>query len=648
MTLPAERGPAISERISGGTAEQLELGGGRPLPRTKGSARRKIVAGVGVLAVLGAGAGAVWAWQAFMGQGAQPAEALPASTLGYVAVDFDPGAGQKLAALGFLRKFPSLEKHVGLTGAGDLRKDVFDGMKSDLGCGLDYANVEAWVGQRFAFAFVDQGGPRPVMVLQVANPDKATAGLGRLADCAEGEFGFALKEDWAVIAETDKVADRVLSDAAESPLADDTEFQRWTGQAGDPGVVTLYAAPEAGPALVSAFEESPYGTMYLPSVTGFDPLSMLMSTVTMSVGFGFEEEVDYAVAESSTVRPPKDGSVRRSHQPPTITQAEIKKLETMTPAKQDEFFQERFGPGQGGPGAVPGTAPEPEPAPIDEYALEDELAEDDFQKPALPPEQREALMNFSGLGGVVRFDDGALELELVSDRIEGTMGNLVAGTAGDDVIAELPADTAAVFGAGFRNGWGAALVQRLAESSMVYGMKPPADAVAEFEKDTGLTVADVEALGGDSFALVAGAGLDPEELFMDPAGVKVAARISGNADGVEAALTKVRARMPESDRALLHWRRVGDDVLVGGNAGYVDELAASGGDLAGTGSFPDAVPDATDAASVFYLNFDAGDWLAQAVDKSERPDAEPLAAVGYSLRDEGDRERTVLRVTTED
>ena len=642
----------MSERIAGGTAEQLESGSGRPLPRTRGNARRKLAAGVGALAVLAAGAGAVWAWQALMGQGAQPAEALPASTLAYVAVDFDPAAGQQLAALGFLRKFPSLEKHVGLTDAGDLREGVFDGVKADLGCGIDYAEVEAWVGQRFAFAFVDQGGPKPVLVLQVADPAKAKAGLDRLADCPEGEVGYALGDDWAVLAETDKVAGRVLSDSAESPLSEDTEFQRWTGQAGEPGVLTLYAAPAAGPALVSAFEDSPYGTMYLPSVTGFDPFSMLMmggvfAAMPASGDFGSAEAT---VTDSATeVRPGRPA--RGSHQPPMPpppTKAEIEKLEeelekleNMTPAEQEEFFQEELGEASGGPGPAPGTAP------MDAPVMEEEWTEPEIPQPELPAEQRAALMNFSGLGGVIRFDDGALELELVSDRLEGTMGNLVAGSAGDDLLAELPADTAAVFSAGFRDGWGAAFVERFAESAMPFGGKPPADAVAKFEQDTGLTVADLEALGGESFAVVAGAGLDPEQLFMDPTGVKVAARISGNADGVEAALTKVRAQMPASDRALLHWRRVGDDVLVGANAGYLDELAASRG-LNGAGSFPDAVPDAEGAASVFYLNFDAGDWLAQTVDRSDRPDAEPLAAVGYSLRDEGDRERTLLRVTTED
>jgi hypothetical protein len=156
-------------------------------------------------------------------------------------------------------------------------------------------------------------------------------------------------------------------------------------------------------------------------------------------------------------------------------------------------------------------------------------------------------------------------------------------------------------------------------------------------------VADLEALGGDSFAVATGSGFDPDHLFYDPAQVKLAARISGNADGVEAAL----AKLPASTRTNLEWRRVGDDVLVGTNAAYLDELAGSS-NLTGAGSFQDAVPDATDAASVFYLNFDAGDWLAKSVGGPDRADAEPLAGLGYSLQDEGDRERTLLRITTED
>lgn len=621
----------MSEHTSGDAAERLEPSRGERLPRSRGGhgPRRRLLAGVGALTALGAGAGAVWAWQSFMSQGAQPAEALPTSTLGYVAVDFDPAGGQKLAALGFLRKFPSLEEHVGLGGGGDLREDVFDELKADLGCRLGYSDLEPWMGTRFAFAVVDQDGPEPVAVVQVADRTGAAAGLERVADCSDGELGYALGDDWAVLAESDQVADRVVRDAAASPLSEDTEFQHWTGQAGDPGVVTLYAAPQAGPALVSAFENSPYGYMIIPSVTGTDPFSMLMGPYGVAGALSYGLTVDSATATSESVR--SSQTARPSEADVAELERELDQLEKMTPTEQEKYFQEGAGGG----------------APASEPPLEEQWVGEEFPQPELPGEQREALMNFSGLGGVVRFDDGALELELVSDRIEGTMGNLVAGSAGDDVLTELPADTAAALSAGFRDGWGTVLVQRVAESAMAYGVMPPADPVAEFEKDTGLTVSDLEALGGDSFALVAGPGLDPEQLYLEPSAVKVAARISGNPDAVEAALTRIRAELSAPDRAVLHWRRVGDDVLVAANDGYLDELATSG-ELTGAGSFTDAVPDAGDAASVFYLNFDAGDWLTASMDPSERPDAEPLAALGYTLRDEGDRERTLLRVTTED
>jgi hypothetical protein len=663
----------MSERISGGAAEQLSSASGRPLPRTKASSRRKLVAGVGTLAVLGASAGAVWAWQALMGQGAQPAEALPASTLAYVAVDFDPAGGQKLAAMGFLKKFPSLEKQVGLTGADDLRKNVFDELKSDLGCNLGYDDLTPWMGTRFASALVQQDNPQPVLVAQVADQAKAQGGLERLARCAGGELGFALGDEWAVLAESDQVAHRVMRDAAAAPLSEDTEFQHWTGLAGDPGVATLYAAPGAGPALVAAVEEDPYGAASVPSLTGFDPLSMLVTSgLMMPVSYGYEAGGDYAMESevSSAVRPPKPGRVHQEQlaPPPPGNEAqevkelemELQRLEEMTPAEQEKFFKEQdklfrqeFGGSKAGRAPVPGSAPEGELVADrdgvvrDEAALDDEWTGTGFPAPAIPADQRAALMNFSGLGGVVRFDDGALELELVSDRIEGTMGNLVAGTAGDDVLARLPADTAAVFGAGLRDGWGAGFVQRFAEVSMPFDGKLQADAAAAFEQQTGLTAVDLEALGGDSFAVSTGAGFDPDDIFFAPGGAKLAARVSGNADAVEATLTKVRERMPSSDRSTLQWRRVGDDVIVGANAAYLDELAASG-NLAGTEPFQDAVPGAADAASVFYLNFDAGDWLAKASGASDRADVDPLAGFGYSLQDDGERERALLRLTTED
>ena len=154
-------------------------------------------------------------------------------------------------------------------------------------------------------------------------------------------------------------------------------------QAGDPGVATLYAAPDAGPALVAAFEDSPYGTMYLPSVTGFDPLSMLATSV-FPLSFSaadYGSGGDYAVASRPS---------RVERRDMRQLEKEIQRLEEMTPAEQEKYFQKQEGVfleyGQGKAGAVPGPAPGQEPVAVGEQPI-DIMDEEEFSQPALPPEQ---------------------------------------------------------------------------------------------------------------------------------------------------------------------------------------------------------------------------------------------------------------------
>ena len=102
--------------------------------------------------------------------------------------------------------------------------------------------------------------PTVVFVVQVSDADAAAAGLEKLKNCAangdaskaappDAELGFAIEGDWAVLAETTEIAERVAADGASSSLADDADFQTWTGRAGDPGVLTVYAAAEAASAI---------------------------------------------------------------------------------------------------------------------------------------------------------------------------------------------------------------------------------------------------------------------------------------------------------------------------------------------------------------------------------------------------------------
>lgn len=206
---------------------------------------------IGLVAV----GGAVWAAIAFLSTGPQPAEALPDSTIGYVSIDLDPSGSQKIEALKTLRKFPAFKDEVGLNTDDDVRQRLFEEVQGEVGCeGLDYGDdIEPWLGDRMAVAAVDTGEdePVPVFVLQIKDSDKAEAGLTKVQECSSGDGGeatggWSINGDWVVIAETDEIASDVADDAASSSLADDEDFQHWTGEAGDTGILTAYVAPEAG------------------------------------------------------------------------------------------------------------------------------------------------------------------------------------------------------------------------------------------------------------------------------------------------------------------------------------------------------------------------------------------------------------------
>ncbi|MBZ5736830.1 DUF3352 domain-containing protein [Nocardioides mangrovi] len=256
--------------------EYLDSRGGAPgVPPTERRPRRRrrpllIAAGVVGLAVVGGGAWAAWS---FFSSGAQPSEALPASTIAYVSVDLDPSGGQKIEALRTLKKFPALDDQLDLGTDDDLREWIFDKIQEESSecTDLDYGDdVEPWLGDRFAVAAVDSGGdsPSPIVVVQVSDDDKADAGLTKLRDCGGGsteDGAWAIDDGWALIGEDQQTVDAVAAEAAQGSLADDADFQQWTGAAGDDGIVSMYAAPTAGQALADYVSDS-FGEL-----TGADP-----------------------------------------------------------------------------------------------------------------------------------------------------------------------------------------------------------------------------------------------------------------------------------------------------------------------------------------------------------------------------------------
>jgi hypothetical protein len=236
--------------------ETLDSHGGEP---RRGGGRRTAIAVAGVAAVAVAG-GAAWAAWSFFSTGDQPAEALPATTIAYASVDLDPSGGQKIEALRTLKKFPAFEDAVGLDTDDDVRRWIFDEIQGEAGCdGLDYDDdVEPWLGDRFAVAAVDTGddGPAPVFVLQVSDEGAADDGLSAIRDCAGGDDAGAWSIDngWALVAETQEIADQVADATADGSLADDADFGSWMGETGDSGIVSLYAAPGAGDVIAQELE----------------------------------------------------------------------------------------------------------------------------------------------------------------------------------------------------------------------------------------------------------------------------------------------------------------------------------------------------------------------------------------------------------
>lgn len=216
--------------------------------------RRLPLAGLAAGGVLGVVALGGWAAVSLMSSGTQPATALPASALAYVSVDLDPTADQKLEAMRIVDKFPALDEKLGLDAQDDLRRFMFD--RSELaGCeDADYDDdVAPWVGERVAGAVLPGAGegehPQVVVALEVTDEEAAAASLPGLLACGtetgDEQPGFAFTDGYVLVAESAAVAEAAVDATADGALADDASFQEWTAAVGDPGIVTMYVAPDA-------------------------------------------------------------------------------------------------------------------------------------------------------------------------------------------------------------------------------------------------------------------------------------------------------------------------------------------------------------------------------------------------------------------
>ncbi|MGH8895157.1 MAG: DUF3352 domain-containing protein, partial [Actinomycetes bacterium] len=217
-------------------------------------------AAVAVLALVG---GVTYGVGQLSGGGTQPEGALPAGAFGFAKVDLDPSAGQKIDGFRFMRKFPALRERLGNE---DLRELAFDAVADGAGWSeVDFdSEVSPWMGMRIGVAAyppakTDDPFPDPTVVvaLQVTDADAARDGLDHLADLEErssaddlaGEIGspdqgsrrlgFVVSGDYALLAETQELADAAARNAEDGVLAGDDDMASDLAAAGD-GVVAAW------------------------------------------------------------------------------------------------------------------------------------------------------------------------------------------------------------------------------------------------------------------------------------------------------------------------------------------------------------------------------------------------------------------------
>lgn len=180
--------------------------------------------------------------------GPQAAEAVPAKALFYVGVDLEPTAEQKVAAVRFLNHFPAFREQVGLDDENaDIRKWVFEEAAKESGCTqVSYdEDVAPWIGGKFGVAGMpgrEVGAePNVLFTLEVTDADAARAGLEKLQNCGSNtDFGVDFTGDYAVLAETQDLAEQYAAAADDASLADEEDFNSDMESLGDLGVATAW------------------------------------------------------------------------------------------------------------------------------------------------------------------------------------------------------------------------------------------------------------------------------------------------------------------------------------------------------------------------------------------------------------------------
>lgn len=219
----------------------------QPEPKKK---RGKLIPIVAALAmVLVVAGGGIFAYGKLAG-GDQPAAVLPGTAVAYARIDLNPSAGQKVNAIRFLMKFPSVKENLGLTGdKDDLRQKLFEQLKKSAGDDLadvDYdKDIKPWLGERAGIAALPpadgKGDPTVVVAVQVKNEDEATKGLDKLFANEDKKPGRAFSDGYVLISDDQATVDSAVAAAKSNPLEKNAKFSAAMDKLGEQGFASAWA-----------------------------------------------------------------------------------------------------------------------------------------------------------------------------------------------------------------------------------------------------------------------------------------------------------------------------------------------------------------------------------------------------------------------
>ncbi len=250
---PGQPGQASYEQMHvGGQPPQGPGFGGpqqwQPEPKKK---RGKLIPIIAALAmVLVVAGGGIFAYGKLGGGGKQPSDVLPGTAVGYVRVDLNPSAGQKVAAIRFMMKFPSVKDNLGLTGEqDDLKQKLFEQIKKSAGDDLadvDYAkDIKPWLGDRAGFAALPpaegKDEPVPVVAVQVTDEDAAAKGMDKLLANEDKKPGRAFSNGYMILGEDQATVDSAVATAKDNPLTKNAKFSADMDKLGEQGFISGWA-----------------------------------------------------------------------------------------------------------------------------------------------------------------------------------------------------------------------------------------------------------------------------------------------------------------------------------------------------------------------------------------------------------------------